>query len=118
MVLLDCNKANLGGYPVRKYLLSGVALLAVWTSASASELVWRGKEPSRQVLGGVQMTPRGSCYPTVRRLQGKLYFHEAECREKIRPHLDIGMPLDGPPIKMPHEARSFSVDKNGWIVLK
>ncbi len=102
-----------------KRMFAGVLLVLVSSAAvSASELVWRGKVPSGQVLEGPMMVPTGACYPTIRRLRGVQYYRHAECPEHVRNHLSIGVPLYGHPIKGRKEARSVTIDAKGWVVLK
>jgi hypothetical protein len=102
---------------VRTYLLMSVLFVLTSTASYARDgLVWRSEAPIGQILSGTGMT--SNCYSTIRRLKGRLYYHSMECSERAYNHLDIGVPLYGPPVKMPREARKVYIRRDGQIILK
>jgi hypothetical protein len=100
------------------FLLCAVFFIGTTTGYAADGLVWRSTTPSAQTLWGFDMIPGSSCYATVHRLQGQLYYHPSECDAKVKNHIDWGFPIGKPIVRAPREARSISIRKDGMIILK
>ncbi len=104
-----------------KLVVLSALLLPATAGAQEGVLLWQGKIPSAHAfvpgVGGIQTV---DCYPTLRQVGPRQFYHAFECPPPAEEMAAVGVPADGPIINMSnfHEAtRAWQDPKTGRIKL-